>query len=128
VASREPESGSGPGNIEMFRVEQARFPGRHTAPATRRPLGGADRRDQDFSGAGMVPVEEAAELGLGDLAGQAEPFAERPNPPPRGFAVAQVIVLRRPGDLSDVIVGGAVSQFPDVEHARALPEGSKPAL
>jgi hypothetical protein len=112
----------------VFTVEQSRFSRRHPAAATRRPLGGADGGDEGFTGARMAAVEEVAELGLGDVTGQAEPFAEGPDPSPDGLAVAQVVVLRRPGDLPDVIVGGAVSQLPDVEHTMALLEGSDPAL
>ena len=128
MLGREPQPGRGPGNIKVFAVEQSRFSRRHAAAATRRPLGGADGGDEGFTGAGMAAVEEVAELGLGDFTGQAEPFAEGSDPSPGGFAVAQVVVLRRSSDLPNVIVGGAVSQFPDVEHAMALPEGSDPAL
>ena len=128
MLGREPQPGRGPGNIKVFTVEQSRFSRRHPTAATRRPLGGADGGDERFTGAGMATVEEVAELGLGDVTGQAEPFAEGPDPPAGGFAMAEVILLWRPADLPEVVIGGAVSELPYIEHACALSEGSESAL
>ncbi len=74
------------------------------------------RVDELLAGERVAAVEQGAEVVGVDLAVEAHLGGHRADLPAGGFAVSQVVVLGRGGDLADVVIGAAGAELPDVQH------------
>src|SRR3546814_12239657 len=54
---------------------------------------------------------------------QAELLGEAADPAPGCLTAPRVVVLRRSGDLADVVLGGVGAESSDIEHERLLSRG-----
>src|SRR3546814_20803985 len=86
-------------------------------------LGAPTTPGELLMGERVATGQDRAEVVRCDRPMQAELLGEAADPAPGCLTAPRVVVLRRSGDLADVVLGGVGAETSDIEHERLLSRG-----